>query len=72
VKLPLLTGKQVLSTFQRMGFAEVSRKGDHVKMQDQDGKRIIFPFHPEVDCFTLKGALRDAAVDLEDFIRKIK
>jgi predicted RNA binding protein YcfA (HicA-like mRNA interferase family) len=55
-----------------MGFAEVSRKGDHVKMQDQDGRRIVFPFHPEVDRVTLKGALRDAAIDPDDFMKNIK
>ena len=72
MKLPPLTGKQVLSTLQIMGFAEVSRKGEHVKMQDGDGRRIVFPLHPEMGQVTLKGALRDATIDLDDFIRNIK
>ena len=55
-----------------MGFVELHRKGSHVKMQHPDGRRIVFPFHPEVDRFTLKGALRDATVDLDDFIGNIK
>ncbi|HEV3270780.1 MAG TPA: type II toxin-antitoxin system HicA family toxin [Candidatus Methylacidiphilales bacterium] len=72
MKLPLLSGKQVLSALQRMGFIEIHRKGSHLKMQHPDGRRIIFPFHSEVDRFTLKGALRDATVDLDDFIKNIK
>ena len=72
MKLPLLSGKQVLSTLQRMGFVELHRKGSHVKMQHRDGRRIVFPFHAEVDRFTLKGALRDATIDLDDFIENIK
>ena len=72
MKLPLLSGKQVLSALQRMGFVEVHRKGSHLKMQHPDGRRIVFPFHSEVDRFTLKGALRDASIDLDDFIENIK
>ena len=72
MKLPLLSGKQVLSALKRMGFVEVHRKGSHLKMQHPDGRRIVFPFHSEVDRFTLKGALRDASIDLDDFIENIK
>ena len=72
MKLPLLSGKQVLSTLQRMGFLEIHRKGSHVKMQHPDGRRIVFPFHAEVDRFTLKGALRDATIDVDKFLENIK
>jgi predicted RNA binding protein YcfA (HicA-like mRNA interferase family) len=54
-----------------MGFAEIHRKGSHVKMAHPDGRRLVFPYHDEVDRYTLKGALRDASVDPEDFIRHL-
>ncbi len=72
MKLPLLSGRQVLSALQRMGFVEIHRKGSHVKMDHPDGRRIVFPYHDEVDRFTLKGALRDATVDVQDFLRRVK
>ncbi len=72
MKLPLLSGRQVLAALQRMGFIEIHRKGSHVKMEHPDGRRIVFPFHDEVDRFTLKGALRDAAVDADEFLRQVK
>jgi predicted RNA binding protein YcfA (HicA-like mRNA interferase family) len=72
VKLPLLSGRQVLAALQRMGFAEIHRKGSHVKMEHPDGRRVVFPFHDEVDRFTLKGALRDATVDVQDFLGHVK
>jgi predicted RNA binding protein YcfA (HicA-like mRNA interferase family) len=72
VKLPLLSGRQVLAALQRIGFVEVHRKGSHVKMEHSDGRRIVFPFHDEVDRFTLKGALRDANVDAEEFLQNVK
>ncbi|MDQ3087927.1 MAG: type II toxin-antitoxin system HicA family toxin [Acidobacteriota bacterium] len=72
MKLPLLSGKQVLSAFVRLGFVEIHRKGSHVKMKHSDGRLIVFPFHDEVDRYTLKGALRDAEIKVEDFLKQIK
>ena len=68
MKLPLLSGKQVLTALKRMGFVELHRKGSHVKMRHPDGRVIVFPYHDEVDRFTLKGALRDADIDLQEFL----
>jgi predicted RNA binding protein YcfA (HicA-like mRNA interferase family) len=72
MKLPLLSGRQVLAALQRLGFAEIHRKGSHVKMKHLDGRLIVFPFHDEVDRFTLKGALRDADVEIEVFLQAVK
>jgi len=72
MKLPLLSGKQIVRTLERLGFAEDHRKGSHVKMKHEDGRMIVFPFHDEVDRFTLKGALRDAEIDLGEFIRNVR
>lgn len=41
-------------------------------MKHEDGRVIVFPFHDEVDRYTLKGALRDAGVEVEDFLGEIK
>ena len=72
MKLPLLSGRQVLATLQRLGFAEIHHKGSHVKMQHADGRRIVFPFHTEVDRYTLKGALRDGGVEAGEFLRALR
>jgi predicted RNA binding protein YcfA (HicA-like mRNA interferase family) len=72
MKLPLLSGRQVLAALARLGFIEVHRKGSHVKMKHADGRIIVFPFHDEVDRFTLKGALRDADIEIEDFLKEVK
>lgn len=72
MKLPLSSGRQVLRALQRLGFLEVARKGSHVKMKHPDGRLIVFPYHDEVDRFTLKGALKDADVELEEFIGALR
>jgi len=63
VKLPLLSGREVLKALERLGFTEVHRKGSHIKMKHADGRTIVFPYHDEVDRYTLKGALRDASIE---------
>ena len=72
MKLPVLSGRQVLAALKRLGFIEVHRKGSHVKMKHADGRIIVFPFHEEVDRYTLKGALRDADVNITDFVDNIR
>lgn len=72
MKLPLLSGRQVVRALARLGFVEVHRKGSHVKMKHEDGRMIVFPLHEEVDRFTLKGALSDAGVSVEEFIKHIR
>jgi predicted RNA binding protein YcfA (HicA-like mRNA interferase family) len=71
MKIPLLSGREVLSALKRMGFKEIHRKGSHVKMKHPDGRKIIFPFHDEVDRYTLKGALKDAEINIEDFLKNL-
>jgi len=72
VKLPVLSGRQVLAALQRLGFVEVHRKGSHVKMKHPDGRLIVFPLHDEVDRYTLRGALRDANVEVVDFLDAVR
>jgi predicted RNA binding protein YcfA (HicA-like mRNA interferase family) len=72
MKVPLLSGRQVLAALRRLGFAEIHRRGSHVKMEHADGRRIVFPFHDEIDRYTLKGALQDADVELAEFLKQVK
>ena len=41
-------------------------------MEHSDGRRIVFPFHDEVDRYTLRGALLDAEIDLDEFLRQVR
>lgn len=71
MKLPLLSGREVLAALKRMGFQEVQRKGSHVKMKHPDGRKIVFPYHDEVDRYTLKGVLKDAEIDVKEFLENL-
>lgn len=41
-------------------------------MKHEDGRVIVFPSHDEVDRYTLKGALRDADIEIADFLKEVK
>ena len=71
MKLPLLSGREVLAALKRLGFKEIHRKGSHVKMKHPDGRKIVFPYHNEIDRYTLQGALKDAEIDIEDFLQQV-
>jgi predicted RNA binding protein YcfA (HicA-like mRNA interferase family) len=72
MKLPLLSGKQVLAALTRLGFIEAHRKGSHIKLKHANGRVIVFPYHDEVDRYTLKGALRDAGIEIAEFLKEVR
>jgi predicted RNA binding protein YcfA (HicA-like mRNA interferase family) len=72
MSLPLLSGRQIIAALERLGFVESHRKGSHVKLIHPDGRRIVIPFHDEVDRNTLRVALRNAPIDMDDFLDKVK
>lgn len=72
MKLPVLSARQVLAALKRLGFVEVHRKGSHVKMKHPDDRVIVFPFHDEVDRYTLKGTLRDADIEVKEFLDAVR
>ncbi len=71
MKLPLLSGQQVLSALNRLDFVERHRKGSHVKMKHPDGRTLVFPYHKEIDRYTLKISLSQGDVNIKDFLNNI-
>jgi predicted RNA binding protein YcfA (HicA-like mRNA interferase family) len=72
MKPPLLSGRRIVAALTRLGFVEIHRRGSHVKMQHSDGRVIVFPYEQEVDRYTLKGALRDAGINLDEFLENVR
>lgn len=66
-----VSGREVIKTLiQHFAFEVVGQKGSHVKLRTfVDGKKLttIVPDHKELDYGTLRGILRLAHVDEENF-----
>jgi predicted RNA binding protein YcfA (HicA-like mRNA interferase family) len=45
MKLPALTGKQIVEILKKAGFEEVRQKGSHVFLKHPDGRRTFVPVH---------------------------
>ncbi len=70
------SGKQVIKILiKHFGFAEVSRKGSHVKLEkivQGTTYTTIVPDHKEIQTGTLHGVLELAQVEKKDFLQCAK
>ena len=74
-KLPRLSGKEVISILERLGFVSVRQKGSHLVLRKEleDGAvGCVVPLHKELATGTLHGILRQAKVGAEIFLRMCK
>ena len=70
-KLPLLSGQQIVTALERLGFTRMRQRGSHVVMRrEQQG--CVVPLHKEVKPGTLAGILRQAGVSTDDFRQAAK
>ena len=72
MKLPLLSGKKLLSILKKFGFKEVRQKGSHVRIEKRiDGKilKITVPLHKELKKKTLLTILKYAEISIEDILK---
>jgi predicted RNA binding protein YcfA (HicA-like mRNA interferase family) len=66
--LPVVSGQETITALEQMGFVEVSQRGSHVKLRDQDGRIVIVPKHRELAKGTLSAILRQSGVSVSEFI----
>lgn len=70
-KLRQLSGRQVVSIFEKFGYEIKSQNGSHVKMNRAASRIILVPNHPTIDKGTLKAIYNQAlAIIPEGELRK--
>ncbi|MDP2990248.1 MAG: type II toxin-antitoxin system HicA family toxin [Kiritimatiellota bacterium] len=73
-KPPLVSGKEAVKALQRLGFVFIRQKGSHaiLRRETADGARgCVVPMHREIQSGTLRGILKQAGVDVQDFIEQL-
>ena len=70
-KLPVLSGADVVSALERLGFAQMRQRGSHVVMR-RGSVGTVVPLHREVKTGTLAGILRQAQVGQDEFLGAVK
>jgi len=69
-KIPVISSKQAIKAFTKLGFSVVSQKGSHIKMKNEKGKTVIIPNHKQIKKGTLKkGILNPLNISVENFIK---
>ena len=68
-KPPLLTPREIIRAFKKIGYTIVHQKGSHIKLMNYEtGMILIVPNHREVDRWTLKAIIKDAGISIEEFV----
>ena len=75
VKLPVVSGNDVVKAFCRRGFVHVRTSGSHaiIRKEDESGKKVIpIPLHKEIAKGTLLSIMHQAGLTREEFIQMLK
>jgi predicted RNA binding protein YcfA (HicA-like mRNA interferase family) len=71
-RLPRVSGVDTIRALERLGFVRVRQRGSHVilkKRTPTGDVGCVVPLHSELAPGTLRGILKLAKVDVEDFKR---
>lgn len=75
VKLPRLSGHELIKILAQFGFKKIRQKGSHVILikETKQGKiGCVVPLHDELEIGTLLGILRQAKISREEFLKELK
>jgi len=73
-KLRKVSGKEAIRILEKLGFVRVRQRGSHVvlKKSTSDGKiGCVVPLHRELKIGTLRGILKQANIDVEEFAKHL-
>ncbi len=75
VKLPVVSGTDVIKALKRLGFAITRQKGSHVSMHKSNPDStilVVIPMKESVKKGTLINILKQARLEREEFISALK
>ncbi|GBE12189.1 YcfA-like protein [bacterium BMS3Bbin14] len=67
-ELPRISGDEAIRLFKKLGFYEARQKGSHVVMR-RGNKGCVIPRHKELAVGTLRSAIRQAGITVEEFVK---
>ncbi|MDA2919101.1 type II toxin-antitoxin system HicA family toxin [Desulfobacterota bacterium AH_259_B03_O07] len=71
MKLPVLSGIEVIKRLKKLGFIATRQKGSHVRLEKYSEGKIIkltVPLHAELKRGTLRRIIKDASLTLKKFL----
>lgn len=71
-KLPVVTGRQAVRAFERVGYEAVRQKGSHIRMRNRRNsaaKPLTIPDHREIKAGLLLRLIKDADLTVDAFLK---
>jgi predicted RNA binding protein YcfA (HicA-like mRNA interferase family) len=70
-ELPRISGDEAIAVFKKLGFHEVRQRGSHVVLR-RENNGCVFPRHKELALGTLRSAVKQAGVSVDEFVAVCK
>lgn len=71
-KLPVISGKEAIKAFEKIGYQVARQKGSHIRLRHSDKKPITIPDHKELGKGLLRKLVRDAELSRKEFVELVK
>jgi predicted RNA binding protein YcfA (HicA-like mRNA interferase family) len=68
-KLPVVSGREAVKAFERIGYVQDHQRGSHIVLRHEDPpyRRLTVPDHKELAKGTLRSLIREAGITVEEF-----
>jgi predicted RNA binding protein YcfA (HicA-like mRNA interferase family) len=71
-KLPVISGRQLIKTFGKIGSYVRAQQGSHVHLRHPVRPPLTIPAHKEIARGTLRAIIRQAGFSLDEFTALLK
>lgn len=68
MKLPVVSGKDVIKALSKIGYYVRAQKGSHVHLRHPYRKPLTVPNHPEIAKGTLRAIIKEAGLTVAEFL----
>jgi predicted RNA binding protein YcfA (HicA-like mRNA interferase family) len=72
MRLPLISGPELIKALAKIGYAATRQRGSHIRLQCIGKSSITVPNYRLIERTLLKKILRDAHLSPEDFLDLLK
>ena len=70
-ELPVISGREAVKVFGRLGFRVVRQKGSHMVLR-RGGAGCVVPDHRDLALGTLRSAIRQAGITVDEFVAEYR
>lgn len=73
-KLPVVSGRQAVKAFQKIGYEVDRQRGSHIQLRQSSApfRRLTVPDHRELGRGLLRALIRDAGLSVDEFVALLR